>query len=110
MNNNITKIFSDKQILENKKEIFKKSFNRHADNDGKKDKILVVTDFDFTLFNKYNYATREKYESSFGMYNKNVFGGDQNEFLTNRKKLHDIYIKYEEDSSIDEKTKIEKLI
>jgi hypothetical protein len=72
MNNNsniITKIFSDKQILENKKEIFKKSFNRHEDNDGKKDKILVVTDFDFTFFNKYNYATGEKYESSFCMYN-----------------------------------------
>ena len=110
MNNNITTIFSDKQILENKKTIFKKSFNKHGDNDGKKDKILVVTDFDYTLFNKYNYSTGERFESSFGMYNKDVFGGDQKEFLMKRKQLRDIYIKYEEDFSIDEKTKEEKLI
>ena len=110
MNNNITTIFSDKQILENKITIFKKSFNKHGDNDGKKDKILVVTDFDYTLFNKYNYSTGERFESSFGMYNKDVFGGDQKEFLMKRKQLRDIYIKYEEDFSIDEKTKEEKLI
>ena len=38
-------IISDEKILENKKEIFKKSYNKTED------KIIVVTDFDFTLFN-----------------------------------------------------------
>ena len=50
-------IISDNNILENKKNIFKKSFNKIKDNVEKKGKIIVVTDFDFTLFNKYNYST-----------------------------------------------------
>ena len=75
MNNISTKIFSDKQKLENKKQIFKKSYINHKDLDGKKDKIIVVTDFDYTLFNKYKYSTGEKCVSSFGIYNQEVFGG-----------------------------------
>ena len=110
MNNLTTKIFSDKQKLENKKQIFKKSYINHKDLDGKKDKIIVVTDFDYTLFNKYKYSTGEKCVSSFGMYNQEVFGGDQENFHQKRKKLYNTYIKYEEDFSIDEKTKKEKLI
>jgi len=110
MNNLTTKIFSDKQKLENKKQIFKKSYINHKDLDGKKDKIIVVSDFDYTLFNKYKYSTGEKCVSSFGMYNQEVFGGDQENFHQKRKKLYNTYIKYEEDFSIDEKTKKEKLI
>ena len=102
-------IISDSEILENKKEIFKNSYINHKDDDGKKDKIIVVTDFDFTLYNKYNYSTGEKYESSFGTYNQDVFGGNQNQFREKRVQLFNIYSKYEEDFSIDEKTKEEKL-
>ena len=103
-------IISNEKILENKKEIFKKSFKKHEDNDGKKDKILVVSDFDYTLFNKYNYLTGKKYESSYGMYNKDVFGGDQKDFEDKRKILHSIYLKYEEDLSIDENIRKEKIL
>ena len=102
-------IISDSKILENKKEIFKNSYINHKDDDGKKDKIIVVTDFDFTLYNKFNYSTGEKYESSFGTYNQDVFGGNQNQFREKRVQLFNIYSKYEEDFSIDEKTKEEKL-
>ena len=110
MNHLTTKIFSDKQKLEIKKQIFKKSYINHKDLDSKKDKIILVTDFDYTLFNKYNYSTGEKYDGSFGMYNQDVFGGDQKNFLQKRKNLYNTYIKYEEDFTIDEKTKKEKLI
>ena len=102
-------IISDSKILETKKEIFKNSYINHKDDDGKKDKIIVVTDFDFTLYNKFNYSTGEKYESSFGTYNQDVFGGNQNQFREKRVQLFNIYSKYEEDFSIDEKTKEEKL-
>ena len=103
MNRLTTKIFFDEQKLENKKQIFKKSYINHKDFDGKRDKIIVVTDFDFTLFNKYNYSTGEKYDGSFGMYNQDVFGGDQKNFLKKRKNLYNTYIKYEEDFSIEKK-------
>ena len=102
-------IISDNKILENKKNIFKKSFNKNKDNIDKKGKIIVVTDFDFTLFNKYNYSTGEKYESSFGMYNQDVFGGNQKDFKEKRIMLHDIYAKYEDNFSISEKIKEDKM-
>ena len=102
-------IISDEKILENKIKTFKNSFKNHKDNDGKKDKIIVVTDFDFTLFNKYNYVTGEKYDSSYGFYNKEVFGGDQQDFQNKRKMLHQLYLKYEEDFTIDEEIRKEKI-
>ena len=103
-------IISNESILENKKEIFKKSFKKHEDNNGAKDKILVVTDFDYTLFNKYNYNTGKKYDSSYGMYNKDVFGGNQKDFEDKRKMLHSLYLKYEEDQTIDENIRKEKIL
>ena len=96
-------IISDEKVLEIKKEIFKNSYNK------KEDKILVVTDFDFTLFNKYNYSTGEKYDSSYGIFNKDVFGGSQKDFQEKRKMLHSTYLKYEEDLSIDEQTRKDKI-
>ena len=109
MNNHPKIIISNENILEEKKEIFKKSYIKHDDDDGKKDKLIVVTDFDFTLFNKFNYSTGEKYDSSYGMYNQDVFGGDQKDFQNKRKMLHKLYLKYEEDFSIDEKIRAEKI-
>ena len=102
-------IISNEKILENKKEIFKNSFYKHNDNNGKEDKIIIVTDFDFTLFNKYNYSTGKKYESSFGMYDQDVFGGNQKDFQDKRKMLHSEYLKYEQDYTIDEKIRKEKI-
>ena len=96
-------IISDEKVLEIKKEIFKNSYNK------KEDKILVVTDFDFTLFNKYNYSTGEKYDSSYGIFNKDVFGGSQKDFQEKRKMLHSTYLKYEEDLSIDEQIRKDKI-
>ena len=69
-------IISDEKKLENKKEIFGKSYNKNED------KILVVTDFDYS---------------------------DQKEFQDKRKMLHSIYLKYEEDTSIDENIRKEKI-
>ena len=109
MNNHPKIIISNEKILDEKKEIFKKSYIKHDDDDGQKDKIIVVTDFDFTLFNKYNYTTGLKYDSSYGMYNQDVFGGDQKDFQNKRKMLHKLYLKYEEDFSIDEKIREEKI-
>lgn len=102
-------IISDEKKFKYKKDIFKNSFINHEDDDGKKDKIIFVTDFDFTLYNKYNYSTGEKYESSFGMYNQDVIGGSQKDFKKKRVMLHDIYAKFEEDFSLDEKIRAEKL-
>ena len=56
-------IITDQHILEQKKLIFQKSFKYHDDNDGTKDKIIFISDFDYTLFNKYNYETGDKYTS-----------------------------------------------
>ena len=103
-------IISNPEILKQKKSIFQKSYIYHTDNDVKKDKILIVTDFDFTLFNKFNYETGDKYPSSFGMYNQSVFGGDQEKVIEARKKLHSIYLKYEEDLAIDDNIRREKLL
>ena len=102
-------IISNNNILENKKNIFKNSFKKNQHDGIKNDKIIVVTDFDYTLFNKYNYSTGEKYESSFGMYNQDVFGGNQKDFKEKRIMLHDIYAKYEDDFSIEEKIKEDKM-
>ena len=41
------------------------------------DKILVISDFDFTLNNKFNYTTGQRYESSYGIYDKSTYGEDQ---------------------------------
>ena len=103
-------IISNPDVLEQKKAIFQKSYTYHSDNDSKKDKILFVSDFDYTLFNKYNYSNGDKYISSFGMYNQEVFGGDQEKLIQQRRKLHDIYLKYEEDVTIDENIRKEKLL
>ena len=103
-------IISNPEILEQKKSIFQKSYIYHADNDGKKDKILFVSDFDYTLFNKFNYESGDKYISSYGMYNQSVFGGDQEKVIEARKKLHSTYLKYEEDVTIDENIRKEKLL
>ena len=81
-------IISDPENLEQKKSIFQKSYVYHSDFDGKKDKILFVSDFDYTLFDKFNYENGDKYISSYGMYNQNVFGGDQEKIVEARKKLH----------------------
>ena len=103
-------IISDPTILEQKKLIFQKAYKYHDDDDSSKDKILFVSDFDYTLYNKYNYTTGEKYISSFGIYNQEVFGGNQDYVVQERKKLHDNYLKYEEDISIDENIRKEKLL
>ena len=103
-------IISDEKILEKKLKTFKNSYkNQRNEENGKKDTILVVTDFDFTLFNKYNYVTGEKYDSSYGMYNQDLFGGNQKNFENQRKMLHSLYLKYEEDFTIDEKIRKEKI-
>ena len=109
MINNSKIIISEEKILNYKKDIFKQSFIKNGDDEGKKDKIIVITDFDFTLFNKYNYSTGAKYESSFGMYNQDVFGGNQKEFKKKRVMLHEIYAKFEEDFSLDKKIREDKL-
>ena len=103
-------IITDPHILEQKKLIFQKSFKYHDDNDGTKDKIIFISDFDYTLFNKYNYETGDKYTSSYGMYNQDVFGGNQETVIEARKKLHAYYLKFEEDISIDENIRKEKLL
>ena len=103
-------IITDPHILEQKKLIFQKSFKFHDDNDGTKDKIIFISDFDYTLFNKYNYETGDKYTSSYGMYNQDVFGGNQETVIEARKKLHAYYLKFEEDISIDENIRKEKLL
>ena len=103
-------IITDSNILEQKKLIFQKSFKYHDDNDGTKDKIIFISDFDYTLFNKYNYETGDKYTSSYGMYNQDVFGGNQETVIEARKKLHAYYLKFEEDISIDENIRKEKLL
>ena len=109
MDNHPKIIISDQKILEAKKQIFKKSYIKHLDNDGAKDKVIVVTDFDYTLFNKYNYSNGEKYDSSYGMYNQDLIGGSQKDFQDKRKMLHNIYLKYEEDFTIDKKIREEKI-
>ena len=103
-------IFSDEKILEKKMKTFKNSYKNHRNEEnGKKDTILVVTDFDYTLFNKYNYITGVKYDSSYGMYNQDVFGGDQKNFENKNKIIDDIYLKYDEDFTINEKIRKEKM-
>ena len=103
-------IISNPDIFEHKKLIFQKSFKYHNDDDGKKDKILYVTDFDYTLFNKFNYETGDKYISSYDMYTREAFGGAQNFIIEERKKLFAKYLKYEEDLTIDENIRKEKLL
>ena len=109
-NQNKKIIITDSTIFEQKKLIFQKSYKYHEDNDGTKDKVIFISDFDYTLYNKYNYETGDKYISSFGMYNQDVFGGNQQYIIEQRKKFHDYYLKFEEDLSIDENIRKEKLL
>ena len=109
-NSNKKIIISNPDNFEQKKIIFQKSFKYHADDDGKKDKILYVSDFDYTLFNKFNYETGEQYITSYDMYTREAFGGDQNFVIEERKKLFAKYLKYEEDLTLDENIRKEKLL
>ena len=61
--------------------------------------LLYITDFDYTITRKYNYIKGEKLYSTYTIYNQESFGGDQSLYLSQDKKLFDIYAKYEEDTS-----------
>ena len=63
--------------------------------------ILYITDFDYTITRKFNYTTGERFHNTYSIYNQKAFDGDQDAFLSEDKRLYDLYGKYEDDTSID---------
>ena len=102
-------IITNENILSSKKDTFKKSYTFNATDNGLNDKIIVISDFDFTLNNKFNYETGKRYESSYGCFDKGVFGCDQEKFTKERLETRAKYIKYEEDNSFPLELRKEKL-
>ena len=89
-------------LLNKKLSIFNSSFNSKEKNINK---IIYVTDFDYTVTSKYDYETNEKLLSTYGIYNQEAFGGDHSLYLNEDKKLAELYSKYEDDTSYDYETR-----
>ena len=70
--------------------------------------ILYITDFDYTITRKFNYTTGERFHNTYSIYNQKAFDGDQDAFLSEDKRLYDLYGKYEDDTSIDYETRKNK--
>ena len=70
--------------------------------------ILYITDFDYTITRKFNYITGERFHNTYSIYNQKAFDGDQDAFLSEDKRLYDLYGKYEDDTSIDYETRKNK--
>ena len=95
-------------LLDSKISKFKSSFLSQNKNENNKDKIIYISDFDYTITSKYDYSTNEKLYNSYEIYNQNVFGEDHSLYLERDKKLYEEYAKYEDDSSFDYETRKEK--
>ena len=94
---------SNMNTLEKKISLFKAIYNKN------KNKLLYITDFDYTITRKYNYLTNEKFRNTYSIYNQEVFGGNQSLYLLKDKELAELYEKYEEDNSYDYDIRKKKL-
>ena len=94
----------DINLLNQKLSIIKSTF-KLADN---RNKLLYITDFDYTITRKYNDSTNGKFLNTYNIYNQDAFGGDQTLYLSQDKKLAELYGKYEEDTSYDYEIRKEK--
>ena len=95
---------SNKDILNKKLSSFNTTFNSNKN----RNKILYITDFDYTITRKFNYITGERFHNTYSIYNQDAFDGDQTSFLAEDKRLFDLYGKYEDDTSIDYETRKNK--
>ena len=68
-------------LLDSKISKFKSSFLSQNKNENNKDKIIYISDFDYTITSKYDYSTNEKLYNSYEIYNQNVFGEDHSLYL-----------------------------
>ena len=73
-----------------------------------RNRIIYITDFDYTITSKYNYSTGKKCLNTYSIYNQEAFNGDQKLYLSQDKKLAELYAKYEEDTSYDYETRKRK--
>jgi 2-hydroxy-3-keto-5-methylthiopentenyl-1-phosphate phosphatase len=89
--------------LDKKISLFKAIYNKN------KNKLLYITDFDYTITRKYNYLTNEKFRNTYSIYNQEVFGGNQSLYLLKDKELAELYEKYEENNSYDYDIRKKKL-
>ena len=94
---------SNMNTLDKKISLFKAIYNQN------KNKLLYITDFDYTITRKYNYLTNEKFRNTYSIYNQEVFGGNQSLYLLKDKELAELYEKYEEDNSYDYDIRKKKL-
>ena len=94
---------SNMNTLDKKISLFKAIYNKN------KNKLLYITDFDYTITRKYNYLTNEKFRNTYSIYNQEVFGGNQSLYLLKDKELAELYEKYEEDNSYDYDIRKKKL-
>lgn len=95
---------SNMDILNKKISSFNTTFNSNKN----RNKILYITDFDYTITRKYDYSTGEKFHSTYSIYNQEVFGGNQSLYLAKDKEMAEYYGKYEEDTSFDFETRKNK--
>lgn len=94
---------SNMNTLDKKISLFKAIYNKN------KNKLLYITDFDYTITRKYNYLTNEKFRNTYSIYNQEVFGGNQSLYLLKDKELAELYEKYEENNSYDYDIRKKKL-
>ena len=73
-----------------------------------RNRIIYITDFDYTITSKYNYSTGKRCLNTYSIYNQEAFNGDQKLYLSQDKKLAELYAKYEEDTSYDYETRKKK--
>lgn len=94
---------SNMNTLDKKISLFKAIYNKN------KNKLLYITDFDYTITRKYNYLTNEKFRNTYSIYNQEVFGGNQSLYLLKDKELAELYEKYEENNLYDYDIRKKKL-
>ena len=73
-----------------------------------RNRIIYITDFDYTITSKYNYSTGKRCLNTYSIYNQKAFNGNQKLYLSQDKKLAELYAKYEEDTSYDYETRKKK--
>ena len=102
-NSNKNIYYSNKDLFEKKIKDFALSYSKN------KKSVAVITDFDYTITTPIDYKTGLQYKSSYYLYDEDMIGGDQKKFNEKRQALHDIYSKYEFNSSYDSETRNVKM-
>ena len=71
--------------------------------------VVILSDFDYTITQRYNYLDNKCYESSYSFYDESILDGDQELFNQKQDILYKEYGQYEFNTSYDYKLRLRKM-